>query len=205
MRLALVSLVVPLAAAVATPPPVAAQVKVSPAVGLYMPVGNLVQGNLATGGEIRRQLPAGLIGVRIAAWPNHRFGLEGGITFSPSQVAVTDSLRTVDVTSGVMLASARAFVALGPQAARWSIHLGAGVGVVSRGGRAFDNTSGSSAPALALSAGVRTRMRRTAVQMRFELEDYVLSARFNKGLPSETAARMHHDILWSLGVTVPVF
>jgi hypothetical protein len=48
-------------------------------------------------------------------------------------------------------------------------------------------------------------MRRSAVAMRLELEDYILFDQFDQGAPNQTGARVHHDITWSLGVTVPIF
>jgi len=209
VRLVLVSLAL---CSVPLPRPAAAQtditparIEITPTIGMYVPVGVLIKGDVANGGETRQQVAAGLIGFRIAAWPTRRLGLEGGVTFSPSQVAVSSSTGTTDVTGSVVLANARAVVALSPRAALWAFHVGAGAGVVRRAGSAWQTTFGGTAPALVLAFGARSRMRRSAVAMRLELEDYILFDQFDQGAPNQTGARVHHDITWSLGVTVPIF
>ncbi len=193
---------VPLVAA--APHPARAQVEITPAMGIYWPVGLLVDGDIANGGEERRQVAAGLVGVRMGVWPGRRLGLEGGIAFSPSQVAVTRSTGTEDVTGGVLLMHARAVASLSPPAAPWAFHLGAGVGLVHRSGSAWQTTLGGTAPALALGFGARSRMRRSNLALRLELEDYILFNQFDQGLPNTTGARIHHDFVWSMGLTVPI-
>jgi hypothetical protein len=187
------------------PSRVAAQLEISPALGIYMPVGALIEDDVSNGGEVRRQLGAPLIAFRLTAWPRARLRLEGSAAFSPSQVAVSRAGSTADFASGVMLASARAVVAIGSRTATWAFHAGAGLGVVSRGGSVWADTRGTTAPVAVLAAGARTGVRQTSLAIRLELEDYVASAQLDRGLPTETRARIHHDLLWSLGISVPVF
>jgi hypothetical protein len=191
--------------AAAAPHRAVAQIELTPAIGMYMPLGDLFKGDPNNGAETRQQVAAGLIGFRIAARSNQRFGVEGGIAFSPSQVAVTRSSGTHDVTGGVVLANARAVLALSPPAAIWGFRVAAGVGVVHRSGSAWQTTLGATAPALSLAFGARSRMRRSNVTMRLELEDYILFNAFDQELPYTTGARIHHDMTWSVGVNVPIF
>lgn len=203
MKRAVVSLSVLLVATI--PHRAAAQIEITPAIGMYVPVGNLFKGDLQNGAETRQQVASGLIGFRVAAWTNRRLGLEGGFAFSPSQVAVTRSSGTHDVTGGVVLANARAVYALSPYEALWGFRVAAGVGVVHRSGSAWETTLGGTAPALALAFSARSRMRKTNVTMRLELEDYILFNAFDQELPYTTGAKIHHDMTWSIGVNVPIF
>jgi hypothetical protein len=203
VKRAVVSLAILLAAA--APQSVAAQIEITPALGMYWPVGDLFTGDLDNGGETRQQVAAGMIGFRLAAWPTRRIGLEGGLSFSPSQVAVSRASGTRDITGSVVLANARAVVALSPRSAIWGFHAAAGVGVVHRSGSAWETTLGGTSPALTLAFGARSRMRRTNVTMRLELEDYILFDQFDQGLSYTTGARVHHEVMWVVGVNVPIF
>jgi hypothetical protein len=194
--------VVAAAAAAAWPSPARAQVEVVPALGYYWPVGGWTQ-QLDDGSgtpPLRRQLSAGLLGTRLSVRLTNRVALEGTFGATPSQVAVSTANNTIDYNGGVFLASARAVVKVatlidGPSEDRrhWDLLLGAGAGLVHRAGTAWENTSGVTAPALVLAAGV------TAGAFRVTVEDYVSWAQFDGGRPSQTRARMHNDVIVSLG------
>jgi hypothetical protein len=177
---------------------------------VFWPLGGWTQQTAA--GEVeRRQLGATLISARLAYWPGGRFGVEATLGYSPSQVAVTDPgrvqarTRTQDITSGVLLGSARVLAHLGTLRDErhgafitdWAFFAGVGAGVVSRGGSAWANHTGTTYP-----AGVATFETRThlvgPVKLRLMLEDFVAAPTFNEGLPDETKARVHHDLLFTL-------
>lgn len=197
--------VIALVGAVALPSPVRAQVDLVPALGFYWPVGGWTQEEDGGTGfpPLRRQLSAALVGARLSFPVSPRLALEGTLSMTPSQVAVSTVNGTTDYDGGVFLASARALfnvVTLTDRHTyddtRWDVILGAGVGVVHRAGTAWENTSGVTAPALALEAGVRVGT------FRITFEDFVSWAQFNGGRPSQTRARMHHDLIASLGFAV---
>lgn len=175
-----------------------AQFELTPAIGMYFPIGELVSGH-----EVRRHIPAGSIGLRMAVWPARKLGIEGSAVFSPSQVAWENDGRVVDVNSGVFFGSLRAIFALSPATAISSVRFGAGLGVVSRGGSAWVNTTGRTMPALNLLAAARFRLGRGPLSFQFQLEDYVGKAQLESGAPG-SQARIHHDILWSLGVAMRI-
>jgi hypothetical protein len=181
-----------------------AQLEVTPALGMYFPIGALISGNHANGGEVRRHIPAGSIGLRMAVWPAHRFGIEGSVVFSPSQVAWEENGRVVDVNSGVFFAGVRGVFSLSPNTAVNTVRFGAGVGLVSRGGSAWTNTTGRTMPALNLAATARFKLGRGPLALLFQLEDYVGTAKLDSGSSLGTQARIHHDILWTLGLAMRV-
>ena len=145
-------------------------------------------------------------------WTSHHFGVAGTINLSPSDVALSDTAGTHDYASLVVLASVRALYAFSPLHFRplpgrreipWSFYVGAGLGMANRSGAVWNYSSGLTSPALLLNVGVRTAVGGRTV-LRFDVEDYISRAQFDKGLPSETAARMHHDLLFSMSIAFRV-
>lgn len=190
------------AAASVWPSPALAQVELVPLLGYYAPIGGWTQQQDDGTGfpPLRRQLSAAVFGARLSVWLNPRVVLEGTFGATPSQVAVSTASGTTDINGGVYFASARALLKVrtltdGPSydESRWDIMLGAGAGVVHRAGTAWESFSGVTAPALVLVAGVAVGT------FHLMLEDYVSWAQFDGGGPRETRARMHHDLVGSLG------
>jgi hypothetical protein len=79
---------------------------------------------------------------------------------------------------------------------RWDLLLSGGMGVVHRAGVAWQNTSGVTAPTLLLGSDL------VVGGFRLTVEDYVSWARFNGNFSTQTRARMHHDVILSLGMAV---
>lgn len=125
-------------------------------------------------------------------------------------MALQTAGHITDVPGGVMLASARALFTVASLAdgdptdqMNWDLTLGAGGGLVHRGGSAWDNKTGATAPAAVLSAGVRTRVA-GAVMFRIGMEDFISWAQFDKGLPTQMRPGVHHDLTTTLGVILRV-
>ena len=85
----------------------------------------------------------------------------------------------------------------GGRAAPWSFYFGAGGGFATRSGAVWSYYSGLTSPAAVVSFGVRSPLGFRSV-MRVEAVDYISRAHFDKGLPTETAPRWHHDLSFSL-------
>ena len=206
----IVVIVLPAALAGLLPSAVPAQVDLAPTLGTYIPIGGWTQQSDGGTGYFlrRRQLAAHLVGARLTAWASSKLGLEGSLAITPSQVAVSTEGNTVDIDGGVTLASARAlykFTTLvdgqPDNRTHWDLMVGAGAGVVHRSGSAWAHTNGVTAPAFLFTAAVRTRLA-GALAWRVSLEDFVSWAQFDKGLPSQTRSRMHHDLVATLSVVV---
>ena len=125
---------------------------------------------------------------------------------------MTDTSGTHDHSSAVLLTSARVVYAFTPMLFKplpgkrelpWSFYVAAGLGIVNRSGAVWNYSSGLTAPVLLLNTGVRTAVGNRAV-LRFDLEDYLSRAQFDKGLATETAARTHHDFVLGLSVSYRV-
>ena len=194
--------IVALATTVVPLSPAQAQVEVTPAIGYYNAVGGWTQQEDDGTGypPLRRQLGALLFAARLSFPVGSRVSLQANFGVTPSQVAVSTASGTVDINAGVFLARAGALFKVltlmdGPEHRReqWDMLLGAGVGVVHRAGTAWQNTRGVTAPTFVLEGGFAVGT------FRLMLEDYISWAQFDGGLPSQTRARMHHDLVGTLG------
>ena len=192
------------------PRSVLAQVDVGGFFGFYSPLGAMVQkgstSDLNTYSQKRLE-GAITVGGDAVLWTSNRIGLAGTIGYVPSQVAVTDSTGTRDEVGSLLLLSARALLAFTPMTIRkhepggrradWSYYAGAGAGLAIRSGTVWSYYSGLTSPAAVVSLGVRSPLA-TRTVMRMEVTDYFSRAHFDKGLPTETAARWHNDVVLSL-------
>jgi hypothetical protein len=185
-------------------------------VGFYNPNGALVQRGSKGDGtgtylQLRQQNTLAL-GANVIVWPASKFGIAGSIAFSPTDVARSDSNGTHDFTSSVLLASVRAIYAFTPMRFKplpgkretpWGFYVGLGVGIANRSGAIWAYSSGLTSPALILDLGTQTAVGSRAI-LRFDIEDYLSRAQFDKGLSTQTDARIHNDVLFSLTVSYRV-
>lgn len=186
------------------PLPCSAQqrLELAPHLGFYLPVGTLVD-EADPGAVRRRHLWAGMVGTTVDWWLGSRVAVGASLGYSPSMVAVTDSLTTTDVRAGVLFSSLRGVLALSRPSAAWKFHLAPGIGVIQRGGAAWNGVRGTADVAFVLAAGARHKVSR-AIRASLELTYFGSRARFNDGLASQTRSRLRHDVLWALGVAFPI-
>lgn len=177
----------------------------TPLVGIYIPLGALVdEGPLDAPPLRKRHIGTLLIGFRSGARINPHVGVEASIAYTPSMVAVTDARSTVDRGAGVVLANLRAPFSItadswvGP----WQFHVAPGVGLVSRHGEVWSQYDGTTDVAAVLAFGARVGTPESVIHFRLEVEDYITWAQFTR----ETATRslLHHDLLWSMGIGIPM-
>lgn len=193
----------------------AQQTDVGFTLGFYNPIGALVESGSKTDPATyfqQRLQGTPALGVNVIVWTSSKIGFAGSINISPSDVAQTDTSGTHDHSSAVLLGGARVIYAFTPLLFKappghrelpWSFYVGAGVGFASRSGAVWAYSSGLTSPALLLNVGVRTAVGGRTV-LRFDVEDYVSQAQFDKGLPTETEAQIHNDLLISLTVAYRV-
>jgi hypothetical protein len=180
-------------------------VELGPRLGIYLPSGSVVKEGAGTSAGVeKQQVPGPIIGLQGLAWVKPWLGIEAAAVLSPSMVAVTDSSGTGDHTSTVVLANIRAIVPITSRRAMWSFNLGAGVGLVTRSGDVWNYQNGATAQTWVFSFGGQTPLSPN-LHMRFEFEDNYSTAQFDKGLPTETAPRAHHDFLLAIALEIRVF
>jgi hypothetical protein len=190
---------------------IAQAVDVGGQLGFYSPIGALVQRGSKTMpiSYFQKRLQGTLLaGANVVVWTSSRLGIAGSIGLVPSSVATTDTTGTHDFASTLVLVSARVIYAFTPlrftplpghRELPWSFYVGAGVGVSSRSGAVWSGSysSGLTSPALVANVGVRTPLG-PRMLLRLDVEDYFSQAQFDKGLPTETAARTHNDLVVSV-------
>lgn len=187
------------------PASVQAQLDIVPTLSFYSPLGGWTQEQDDGSGfnPLRRQLSSLMYGVRLAHPLSSNLSVQATFGAAPSQVALSTSSGTVDINAIVFVSSARAVFRTmtlmdGPthDQVHWDVLLGAGVGVVHRAGTAWDDFRGVTAPALIFELGFGV------AGFRLMLEDYISWAQFDGGGPRQTRARMHHDLIGTLGFSV---
>ena len=193
----------------------AQQTDVGLSVGFYSPLGSMVESGVKTSPltYFQQRLQGTLsLGANVVVWTSSRLGIAGSINVSPSDVAQTDTSGTHDYASTVVLANVRVLFAFTPMLFKplpghrelpWSFYVGVGAGFANRSGAIWAYSSGLTSPALVLNVGVRTAMG-SRVVLRFDVEDYVSRAQFDRGLSTETAARTHNDLMISLSLAYRV-
>lgn len=186
----------------------AQKVEFTPVLGMYTPMGLLVEGRDPVDNSLfrRRQLGALSTGARIGLRTSNMFGIESSFMISPSQVAITDRTRTTDIAGPVALASIRGVFKVNGELGQgaWSFHLAPGLGVVHRYGSAWQSSSSQTDRAYVLAAGWRLGRLHSDRAFRFDVEDYVTRFSFNNSDTQPTSARLHHDVMWSFGLAIPV-
>jgi hypothetical protein len=186
---------------VIVPAPLFSQIGIEPNLGLYIPVGAIIEEPTpAPRGLLMRQVGVGFAGIRGTGWISRWLAVEGNFAYSPSYVAVTDSTGTHDHGAAVVFADGRVLAAF--TAAR-TAYAGVGLGVVSRSGGVWMGRDGTTLPAAVACLGIRTPIRHR-MAMRLEVEDYITRTRFDETQPAQGQQRAHHDLLWSVGVMIPL-
>jgi hypothetical protein len=193
----------------------AQQADVGFSIGFYDPLGAMVQRGMKSSPLTffqQRLQGTPALGANVIIWTSHRLGIAGSVNLSPSDVAQTDSTGTADHSSAVLLGSVRVLYAFTPMLFKpppgrrevpWSFYVGGGAGFVNRSGAVWAYSSGLTAPALVLNVGVRTPVG-SRVIIRFDVEDYISRAQFDKGLATQTEARIHNDLLITLSLNYRV-
>jgi hypothetical protein len=176
-----------------------------PRMGVYFSPGllNAAYGPTGAATVRRRQLTAITFGVGATLWTARFLSVEGAVTFAPSMVATTDTLTTMDATSGVILGSLRANVGIRRRTEGWSLYGGPGFGVIHRGAAARGSARDVTAPALILALGGRLALPHSPA-FTFEVASYSswIDTRFEASAAPQR--RWHQDLVWSFGLAIPV-
>jgi hypothetical protein len=180
--------------------------EITPNLGMHMPLGLLMEGTDPVDNSLlrRRQLGAVTIGGRIAL-RTPRITIESSGTFSPGLVAITDREATRDLTSLVFMGNVKALYRIAGQMqhGHWSFHAGPGMGVLHRYGEGWDDTAGTTDVAFVMAGRARLARLNSNKAFMFTVEDYVTRAAF-RGSIEDARPRMHHDVIYSFGMSIPI-
>lgn len=182
---------------------------INPNVGLYVPHGAPLFDAPSTASDLESKKPVGgpVFTTRLAAWFTPNLGFEGSVGYSPAFIAVKSQDGSVeDIRQSLLLTSVRSVYRFpGDKIARLGFQIGTGVGLVDRGGPAWENTPTGPAFAFVVSGGVRAQLSpKKPLAFRMELEDYISWAQFRLDSGAYTRGRAYHDLVYSLGVVFAV-
>jgi len=186
-------------------------VRFTPSLGLYLPFSGYLIDEPQRGtvpALSKRQIQTGIAFGRMALWFRRRVAVEGSCGYGRGMVAIHDSTQArvvSDIGATLWLANVTGLYRVVPDTKRQlSLFTGAGVGVVGRSGQAWLDTPARTVASAVVLVGVSAALGRRddGHAIRLQVEDNLTSAHFNVGLPSETRVRLHHDLIWSLGISV---
>src|SRR5688500_3538751 len=154
MRLRLFALVVAGTTLAITPVQAQTRIDFTPHIGMYFPFNAAV--NEASQGLEMRQVSAVVLGGRVAFHAARHFLIETTIDYTPSPTAVSFNNTVLDSDGGLVLASARGVYRLGRLKPKTpELQLSAGVGLVTRFGKAWTDRTGTTDPAAVIGLAGR--------------------------------------------------
>lgn len=162
------------------PRPVVAQVSfefLPYGAGVYFPTQKLLDHYNSVSLKQKTQVA---VGGRLTLWWTSRVGAEVSVGWSPSGVS-TVGAQPPESSAHVTTASVRVLRRMSPEGSPWLLRLGGGLGYVSRGGAAYNDTDGSpgvcgtSRFAGVVSAGAAHKFGHRLV-LRLDAEDYMYSS-----------------------------
>jgi len=177
------------------------RLSISPTIGLYLPTTTLV--TAAAGGQAYKQEVGLAVGGRLTLHLGSRLGIEATGTYVPSRLKTTLSGGTTSKDkANLWFGSGRATFYLVPPTSAVSLGLSGGVGLVGRGGKAYNGADAGTEVGGTVGAIAGFRLGRLA-SFSVSADDYIYNP---KTYASATGgnARTQHDLQFAFGFGVPV-
>jgi len=181
--------------------PARAQVVFTPMAGTMVPTANVYEQPGAIG--TARQTTAFAAGGRLTLSATGHVGLEAGLIWAPSNVRITTTAGTVDRSSSMLLGSLRLIFVLNSRWDAVNVYFAAGAGLVRRSGDAFTDVDGLTDVTGNVAFGTLFRAG-SAFRIRLEMEDYLYQTRFTLPGGEQPGPRFQNDLVFSLGVSIPI-
>ncbi|MEP6572932.1 MAG: hypothetical protein ABJD11_09550 [Gemmatimonadota bacterium] len=177
----------------------AQKVFLSPNLGLYIPTDVTFKDN-----NLRIKQKVGVtMGLALGVRFGERLGISTGVKYIPSNVTIANQANGVSATENAHVFTANTAMNfwIFPRRHKLAWVLRAGVGLVARGGTAYNNVQGRTDLAGVAGATIRLRLNRF---LAFEggVEDYLYRANLNPGRISN--GRFQQDIHFSFGIGIPI-
>lgn len=185
-----VGMVLVLAAVTGVQSAAAQNVSVTPFVGAYLPVSDV----LDEGGSTVKQKTGVAFGGRLTYQMQGNWGIEGEVAYADSKLEFDD----VDGEGGNVLFFGAKAMYFFPSASNFRVHAGAGVGFTSRGGDDWDGADESSTIGGIVNLGFTTPIS-GMIKLRIDVEDYIGSIAPVDGVDS----KLQNDLLITAGVMIP--
>ncbi len=187
-------------------------VELTPRIGAYVPLVNLIEGTDPLTG-LPRELKGVTkfnIGARLGLWFGRSFGFEGVVDYneSPVQTYLGGVSQPPGVQSHVIAASIRPMFKLYSPSGNVALILSAGGGVVDRGGTFISGATPSSQLTgrtdLAGAGGIGLWVKLSRhVAMRIDVDGYTYEAQYFNPAAGSTATERQYDLLVTFGLSGP--
>ncbi len=186
--------------------PIAAQtVDLTPRIGVYLPLVNLLESTDPGSGLPRADEAATKFGIggRLGFWFSNSFGFEGVVDYSKSGVETfVGGDNIADFSSHIFAASVRPMLRLNSPSGNVALILSAGGGLVDRGGDYVNGFSGRTDPAGAAGIGLLVKVSRH-VAARIDVDGYTYTAQYSSPNAGNTSALRQYDLFITFGLTGP--
>ena len=190
----------------------AQSVYLTPRIGAYVPLKNLLESTDPGSGLLREDKAATKfdVGGRLGIWFGNSFGFEGVIDYNTSSVQTfIAGSRQQNLGSHLVAASIRPMFRINSPGGGVALILSAGGGVVDRGG---DYINGAAPPATqftgrtdlagAAGLGLVIRLSRYAAA-RIDVDGYTYTAQYASAGAGNTSALRQYDLFITFGLTGP--
>jgi hypothetical protein len=197
-RLVMLVAVVSLVAGGLTPATGQTRLEVTPVIGLYAPLTNVIE---LSDGTTAKQSTAPAVGARVSVAPGNSLSFEAAVTYTPSDVAATAG--AAGGPSSLFFVTARGVWLLGQPESRVRPYLAGGGALIVRNGEFYQSFSGTSDVGANVAAGLRLALGK--VQGRLEVESYLYAVELT-GLTSDqsTGSQFQSDLVVSLAIAIPL-
>jgi hypothetical protein len=194
--------------------PLGAQsVYLTPRIGVYVPVSNLLESTDPGSGQFRadKAVTQFTIGGRLGVWFSNSFGFEGVVDYNTSDVQtfIAGARQGPNFASNFFAASIRPMFRLNSGSGNVALILSAGGGLVDRGG---DYINGVAPPATqftgrtdvagAAGIGLLIKLNRH-VAARIDVDGYTYIAQYQNATAGNTSSIRQYDLFFSFGLTGP--
>lgn len=176
----------------------AAQVTISPNIGLYIPTAELARA--AAGEEFKQEIGL-LVGGRLGIGFSQRLGLTVTADYSPSELRFNAAGSEARTPGNILTGSGRLSLSVLPPASPLLFMLHGGVSAIRRGGEAFEDQVDRTDIGGVAGATVGFRVG-SLLSFYVNADDYIYRASFEGGTATEQVTQ--HDIHLSFGLGVPL-
>ncbi|MGE5927523.1 MAG: hypothetical protein ACM357_09225 [Gemmatimonadota bacterium] len=195
MRLPALALTV--AACAATAFPVAAQISLSPNIGVYIPTAELARA--AAGEEFKQEISL-LVGGRLGVGFGQRVGVTVTADYSPSELRFNAGGSEERTPGNILTGSGRLTFNVLPPASPLLFMLHGGASVIRRGGEAFEDQLDRTD--IGGVAGATVGIQLGMLSFYVNADDYIYKASFEGDTATEQVTQ--HDVHLSFGLGVPL-
>src|SRR5712692_8708789 len=182
-----------------------AQISIAPTIGVYVPTAELYKA--ATSGQTFKQEVSITVGGRLGINFGQRVGIEGTVVYAPSKLKLSATGSSSSTSANILTGSGRAFVELLPRTNALSLQVNGGVGIVRRGGTAYQGDPSNTDMGGVVGATLRFRLGRL-LHLQLHAEDFVYKAQYappsTSGSGFTVVNKQLNDVHLGVGIGIPL-